>query len=221
MSNQTDDKIGSRNNKESYHQPSNNWQFIRIHKGDNSNQQNSIATAPNASKYSQSVDSISSEDETANSEEETNAPEDISIRYTGQTECKPSSPLLSQVPRIGAAFVPLSDRIPRFLRTHKDSEFVIMATPREGVKRCRSIDKTVTRPTPSQSTSQEQVYLERGRRRSSQLVSHEDIEYCSALEPLQNMDSSGHLYPRRQHNYKKKQSRPLRKQHEFSCDETG
>ena len=97
----------------------------------------------------------------------------------------------------GAAFVPLSDRIPKFLRAHQDSDFIIMATPKEP-KQSRSI-KDRSRNMPS--TSYESSYFEGNNRRSSLLVAQEDFEYCSATQPLQG----GQQYNRNFH----KKSRPL------------
>ena len=98
------------------------------------------------------------------------------------------------------AIMPLSDRIPRFVKAHdRDSHFAIIATPR-ATANTSTISKTPKKvevprlppkgtvvpnpPVPSRKFSLLGRGAENKNRRSHYLVAQEDFEYCSATQPL-------------------------------------
>lgn len=108
----------------------------------------------------------------------------------------------------GVAFVPLSDRIPSFIREHHSSDFVLMATPKD-MSRSKSCERN-SRSSVAQSRESESAYFEGGARAS--VIENEDFEYCSATEPLQGPSRGPpSFYHRNLDAILKKQARPLRK----------
>ncbi|KAF2367340.1 hypothetical protein FHG87_001914 [Trinorchestia longiramus] len=110
---------------------------------------------------------------------------------------------------VGVAFVPLSDRIPSFIREHHASDFVLMATPKE-LKRSGSCERN-SRSSTTCSQKLESPYFEGGRR-SSLVDDNEEFEYCSTTEPLQGPSRRlQSLYHRNLDAVLRKQARQLRK----------
>ncbi|XP_018006554.1 neuronal membrane glycoprotein M6-a isoform X3 [Hyalella azteca] len=109
----------------------------------------------------------------------------------------------------GIAFVPLSDRIPSFIREHHSSDFLLMATPKS-FKRTRSCERNL-RSSTAHSRDSEVPFFEEGKR-SSMAVENEDFEYCSASQPLQSPSRAvPSMYHRNIDAVLRKQARQLRK----------
>lgn len=244
MSTVTNDKIlPSCSTKEKFHESSGNWQFLagntNIETSKLDAQSSEIEpSAPRRIETTESVSSYEEEEDHGSSGENHRDREDTN---SDCPKCSTSSPLLVQEDEgsstikrdlrpsphhhrlsAGTAFVPLSDRIPRFLRAHHDSEFVIMATPKAGgTKRSRSSDRSDYLLAPTSPPGSEPEFMDRRRRRSSLVASQEDFQYCSATRPLHGIAATGRLYQRNPENFKKKQTRPLFKSDESSDDGEG